>query len=246
MDAFVKILGVCAGLSLLCACDVIKTYETAESFGTVRVEVGNGDVTVRPSPDDKIYVTATLAFGEEEPAYTVEPSASGSELVVTGKCAANDTTCLTDVEVLLPVDRKILAYTDQGSIDVEGIRGGGELRAITGDVVIDQLGGELALSTTAGKIFGSALIAEVVDATTESGPIELTFKSPPSDLSTVTGNGDITLYLPTTVEYLVDALTGRGDLKIDVAQATSSLYQVFARADIGDIMIYNACEGSAC
>ena len=245
MDVFKKFLGIGGAVALVVACDpVVETYETAESYDAVIVEVGNGDVNVIASADDKIRVTGTLTFSDEVPAYEVEADGRGN-LVVSGKCAPTDSTCLTDIDVELPPDVRIVVLTDAGHVSADGIRSGGELTSNSGNLTISDVAGSFTLTANDGKIEGSDVIAEEIMATTMSGAIDLTFSGAPTTVTANTGEGDITIRLPPSVAYFVDAWTGRGIVEVDVPQESASLYMVTARADVGDIGIYNNCEGGS-
>jgi hypothetical protein len=245
MDVLKKFLGIGGAVALLAACDpLVETYETADSYDAVVIEVGTGDVNVMASADDTIRVTSTLTFSEEKPAYAVEPDGRGN-LVVSAKCSPMDSTCTTAIDVELPPEVRIIVLSDQGDVSADGIRSGGELTANGGDLMISDVGGSFTLTAAAGSIKGTDLIAEDVTANATVGAIDLTFSGAPTTVTASTGEGDITIMLPPSVAYFVNASSDRGTVQVDVPEESASLYMITAHADVGDVGIYNNCEGGS-
>ncbi|MCA9657287.1 MAG: DUF4097 family beta strand repeat protein [Myxococcales bacterium] len=245
MDVLKKFLGIGGAVALLAACDpLVETYETADSYDAVVIEVGTGDVNVMASSDDKIRVTSTLTFSEEKPAYSVEPDGRGN-LVVSAKCSPTDSTCTTAIDVELPPEVRVVVLSDQGNVSADGIRSGGELTANSGNLTVSDVSGTFTLMAAAGSIEGTDLIAEAVTANATMGAIDLTFSGAPTSVTANTGEGDITINVPPSVAYFVDASSGRGNVQVDVPQESASLYMITAHADIGDVGIYNNCEGGS-
>lgn len=246
MDVLKKFLGIGGAVALLAACDpLVETYETGDSYDAVVIEVGTGDVNVMASADDKIRVTSTLTFSEEKPAYSVEPDGRGN-LVVSAKCSPMDSTCTTAIDVELPPEVRIVVLSDQGHVSADGIRSGGELTANNGNLTVSDVSGSFTLTADAGSIEGTDLIAEDLTATVKTaGAIDLTFSGAPTSVTANTGEGDITIKVPPSVEYFVDAWSERGNVQVDVPEKSASLYTIFARTDVGDIGIYNNCEGGS-
>jgi len=125
-------------------------------------------------------------------------------------------TRLADFTVHVPAGVKVAVGTADGEVNVRGA--GSDVSASTGDgdITIDETAGPVHASTGDGKIYVSAA-AGPVDASTGDGSIEVRMASlpHPQDMHFSTGDGSVTIYLPTTFAGELDANTGDGHVESD-------------------------------
>jgi hypothetical protein len=140
-----------------------------------------------------------------------------------------------DFTVQLPADIKVALGTGDGEVMVRGA--GSEVSASTGDgdITIDQTSGPVRASSGDGKIVVSAA-AGPVDASTGDGNIEVRMASVPhpGDMHFRTGDGSVTIYLPSTFAGELDAHTGDGQIESDFPlEINGRLEASHVRASIG-------------
>ncbi len=134
--------------------------------------------------------------------------------------------------VTMPKDGNVIARSGDGAIHIENVRGrlelrtgdgsirareiGGQVSLFTGDgsVVLDGISGELELSTGDGSVTVSGKPSAL---SLKTGDGAITFRADSGtvmkdDWSVSTGDGGVTLYLPTDFGAELDAHTGDGNI----------------------------------
>jgi hypothetical protein len=120
--------------------------------------------------------------------------------------------------VKVPAGVKLVTRTGDGRIEIRGPAGGAEINAGSGDgeVRIEDATGAVTASTGDGSISIATSVGPV-NATTGDGSVEVRVASMPhpQDMRIRTGDGSITLYLPSTFAGELDAHTGDGHIDSD-------------------------------
>lgn len=139
--------------------------------------------------------------------------------------------------VNVPRETDIRARSGDGAIRVERIRGRIDLRTSDGSIRVSNAGGELTLDTSDGSVTvegvegklavdtgdGSVNIGGRLDALkVRTGDGSIVYRAEPATLMTepweiVTGDGGVTLYLPPDFGAELDAHTGDGTIRNDLA-----------------------------
>jgi hypothetical protein len=144
--------------------------------------------------------------------------------------------------VTMPPEGTVIARSGDGSIRVDHVRGRLELRTGDGSIRATDIGGQMVLATGDGSVTidnadgdldvdtgdGSVSVAGklgVVKVHTGDGSI--TFRAEPGtamkgDWSMTTGDGGISLYLPTDFAAELDAHTGDGSIRNELQIAGES------------------------
>jgi DUF4097 and DUF4098 domain-containing protein YvlB len=178
--------------------------------GKVRVHTGDGPVTVAEK----------ISFTRQEP--TTKHRVEGSTLYVDvdgcGKTARRDR-CDVSFDIRLP-----------GSTAVE-------VTLVAGAVDVRDLSGDLKVETTAGAIEASGLRSQNVDVRTEAGEVTLTHQVAPAQTSARTRAGTVTVRLPGSDSYAVDATTDAGRKVVSVSVDPASAHRVTALTDAGDVTV---------
>jgi hypothetical protein len=145
--------------------------------------------------------------------------------------------------VTMPRDGHVIARSGDGSIRVEHVRGRLELRTGDGSIRGTDIGGQMVLATGDGSVTienadgdldvdtgdGSVSVAGklgIVKVHTGDGSI--TFRAEPGtsmkgDWSMTTGDGGISLYLPSDFAAELDAHTGDGSIRNELQIASDSV-----------------------
>jgi len=144
--------------------------------------------------------------------------------------------------VTMPRDGHVIAKSGDGSIRIEHVRGRLELRTGDGSIRATDIGGEMVLATGDGSVTidnadgdldvdtgdGSVSVAGklgIVKVHTGDGSI--TFRAEPGtsmkgDWSMTTGDGGVSLYLPSDFGAELDAHTGDGAIRNELQMAPGS------------------------
>lgn len=136
--------------------------------------------------------------------------------------------------VLLPKGVRLHANTGNGDVTVERASNDVEIRSGNGDVRIKMTAGQVEASTGNGELEVDGATGPVrantgngrvyvltstgpVNATTGNGEIDVRMKtiSGSSDMEFTTGNGSVTVALPSNFSGELDASTGHGEFRSD-------------------------------
>lgn len=120
--------------------------------------------------------------------------------------------------VKIPAGVKLVTRTGDGRIDIRGASGGAEVIASSGDgdIRITDATGAVTASSGNGRIEIATSVGPV-NARTGDGQVEVRVGSMPhpEDMRIHTGDGSITMYLPSTFSGELDAHTGDGHIESD-------------------------------
>lgn len=140
----------------------------------LEMNVGSGDVEIRPWRGQGIHVQAFRRGGSEGD-HTVEVRTSGDTVQVNGVdhsffCFF----CSRDVnyEVSVPADIQVDIHTSSGDISIEELNGPVSLGTVSGDMRVRNIEGGATISTTSGEVQIDGIGGDV-DITTVSGNVRL-------------------------------------------------------------------------
>ena len=121
--------------------------------------------------------------------------------------------------VTVPIQFNVRVSTSDGDVDVEAVRGNVEAQSSDGDIKIEEVtGGRIILETSDGDISVASLTGDDVrietsdgdidlrsmtgplEATTSDGDIMVRLDGANNDVALRTGDGDITIYAPATMQ----------------------------------------------
>jgi DUF4097 and DUF4098 domain-containing protein YvlB len=204
--------------------DVTERTETeqvaASDIERIDVETGNGAIEIVGADTDTIELTATLRESDEGDAtYVVERI--DDALVVEGECDGGwSDECSVGLELVVPAELDVVATTDNGRIDLDGVRG-----AVRAD-------------SDNGAITGDDLASVFVDVETDNGQIELVFATPPDDVTATTDNGAVTIRYPDDGgSHDVRARSDNGSVDVDVRDDPAAERRLVVETDNGSIDI---------
>ncbi len=210
---------------VLAACSPGPTTEKSSSYdvsgtvtklvlagteGNVRVHTGDGPVTVAEK----------ISYTRDEP--TTSHRVDGSTLYVDvkgcGKTIRRDR-CRVSFDIRVP-----------GSTEVE-------VKLVAGAVDVQDISGDLRVEITAGSIDAGGLRSRNVDLRTEAGRVTVAHQVAPAQTSARSEAGKVTVRLPGSGSYAVDATTDAGDRTVDVTVDPASAHRVTALTEAGDVTV---------
>lgn len=175
--------------------------------GSVRISVGSGPMSV----------TETLRYGAVKPSTSHRVEAGTLKLVGAG--CGNSQPCEVHYEITVPASTPVTVTQDNGEVDVDGVTG-----------TID-------LSTTNGRVHGTALGAKQVTLKTGNGAVTAAFAVAPDNVDARTDTGAVTLVLPRGATYNVQAHVDIGTAQVDVPTDPSSPHRITATSVTGLVAV---------
>jgi DUF4097 and DUF4098 domain-containing protein YvlB len=138
--------------------------------------------------------------------------------------------------VTMPKAGNVVARSGDGAIRIEGVRGRLELRTSDGSIRAREIGGEMLFETHDGSVVLDSIVGDL-DLTTGDGSVSVSGKPGAlklktgdgsitlraesgtvmkDDWSVSTGDGGVTLYLPSDFSAEIDAHTGDGTIRSEL------------------------------
>lgn len=210
---------------------------TLTSAAKVRVELENGQLTLRKSADDAFVLHRRDEYVLRGPAF--EHRIEGEVLVIEIECPrVNLGRCTSEVDLSIPGLTEIVANVENGNISTRELQGAAELRASNGKIETDGTFGPVDMDVGNGAISGKDLSSTEVRARTANGAVELEFSTAPRSVDAETGNGDVKIQVPKeSGPFAVDASTGNGKTTVDARDDDSSPNRIRARSGNGDVSV---------
>ena len=221
----------------------------------IRVFTADGEITVTPANGDQAEVHGERR--DDRPGYRAlafKMLQDGANVTVCaydpdyGSCSADgvsgeshrghsERTARASFDVKLPAGVKIITKSGDGNVDIRGAPGGADVSASTGDgeIRIEGATGAVTASTGNGPVTIATGVGPV-NASSGDGPIEVRVGTMPhpQDMRIRTGDGPITLYIPSTFGGELDAHTGDGHIESDFPlQVSGRMDPSHVRATIG-------------
>ena len=244
--AVVTVLAVCAAvLAVLtrpgsAVRDASVSYPLGAGAIVVTAASAGTDIVLEPGGAGRVSVASHLVF-----AYGSPPGAGvgwdGHTLRLDLRCAGHTplraTPCHARYTVRVPPGTQVAANTATGDVTASGLAGGLRLASGAGDITVTGVRGPLWANTTNGDIAARALRSPDAELTTGAGDVSASFAAAPTRLVASSHSGDISLTLPPTTTYRVEAETSTGDRDVTIPQAPGAAHLVIANTDLGDLDI---------
>ena len=238
------------GASALAACGVdvgsqresrTTTYTINDNVSSIDANVNVGRVEVTGADVEQVTVRETREWTKKEP--TATHAVDGKSLVLRGKCPNGVGSllkrCSVRFVVEVPRGMATKAFVDTGAVAVKSVNGPVDLQTDTGAVTMSELSGQINAKTDTGAVIGDKLSAARSKLETDTGEIQLNYSSPPTLLEATTDTGQISVEVPSGVDYDVQTKVDTGSKDVSVATRTGAEHRIVATADTGKISIRN-------
>ena len=167
------------------------------------------------SVDGKVHVTVDGSYAVAKP--VIDVSTTGGVLSIKTSCP--DTHCAVDLAVEVPVDSKVQATSEGVSLDVVGVAS------------------PLTVEVSDGSLDMTRLRSSQVSADVRRGSLSMLFDNPPDQVAATVGDGSLTVHLPRTATYAIDAVATQGSTELDIPNDPSSTHQLQLRTTYGSITV---------
>jgi hypothetical protein len=192
----------------------VRGYLITADAGTLVVNGEVGDVTVVGSDRAGVEVVTQAAYSSKPPDIT--RTVSGGTLTVGYTCPVQ-IACGVAFVIAVPRRTAVHAVTGTGAIRLTG------------------LDGTVTAKADAGVIDATGLTAQTASFVTDAGGIDVAFTSPPRDVTASTRVGAITVRVPVTVAYQVNAKAIVGRVTVSVPHGAGATRTIAASADVGSV-----------
>ncbi|MFI8104333.1 DUF4097 family beta strand repeat-containing protein [Streptomyces sp. NPDC086023] len=193
--------------SLLTACSSVglgdetatRSYTVADKVTALSVESPGGDIEVTGGSGSVVKVTETVTYSGKRP--RTGQTVSGGELSLNAgpDCGPeDDSDCVISYKVEVPSGLSV------------------KLVGFAGDITVRKLTGDVEARTTGGSVHAEGLAGTKLLAKVSGGDVSATFASAPKSVEAGTDGGDVTVKVPNSAAYAVDASAIGGSEKVDV------------------------------
>jgi DUF4097 and DUF4098 domain-containing protein YvlB len=138
------------------------------------------------------------------------------------------------------VFRESRSPEDHGpALEVRREDSGGTVTAQTdaGDVDLASVSGPINITGRAGSILGQNVSSASASLHVTAGTIDVTFSGAPATLTATATAGSVTLLVPGSVPYAVDASTSVGSTDVGVISSAASPHAITASTTTGSVTI---------
>ncbi|MGZ9933350.1 DUF4097 family beta strand repeat-containing protein [Streptomyces sp. NC-S4] len=228
-----------AGCSFRVGAFADDAHKTAAADATVTEAVGavkvtgarSGSIAVTPGTGPGVTVHRTVHYrGDTVPATGQKVTAG--VLTFSDNCSGN---CYIDYRLEVPAAATVELESSSGAITVTGVAGA-EVKADSGTVRADRIGGPLKVRTSSGEITATGLSGPSAEIRSSSGNARLDFAKAPSSVLAGTSSGDVTLKIP-QAPYRIEVSTDSGDRDVTLPDDASAPSRVSVATTSGDIRI---------
>ena len=199
-----------------------RSYTITSPIAAVIINGGAGKITVTGSSRTTIAVTEQPYYSKstKPPAtrHGVSATAYGATLTLSYSCPSQ-LTCGVGYDVAVPRGMTVRVSDREGAVALAG------------------LAGPVSATAVAGVITATALASRTAELTSRAGAITATFTAVPDSVTATTNAGPITLTLPKSAAYKVDAHTYVGHATVSVRQSAAAKSVIIASSDLGSITI---------
>lgn len=221
-----------------------QTIQEEHTYGfkgsSINVDVAVGDVQIVPSAvDDQISVRRRLTYGLHRP--FVEARIDGDTFRVRDTGCAVEVAFPCEIRWLLQVPRDLFVEvnTVSGSITVSGIAGKVRLVSQSGAVkAVSPTGALVTLRSARGAVTAQNVSSPQVVATSTTGAVSVTFRSPPSLVVGRSETGAVDVVLPDGEEaYRINAKTQDGVRYVSAKHDPEGRRRIDVRSTKGNVRV---------
>ena len=167
------------------------------------------------SVDGQVHVTVDGSYAVAKPA--IDVSTAGGVLTIDTSCP--DAHCRVDLTVEVPAASAVQAKVEQVSLDVVGVAS------------------PLTVDASDGSVDMTRLRSTQVSVDARRGSISLMFDVPPDQVAATASEGSLTVQLPSTATYAVDAVSAQGSNQLDIPNDPASSHHLYLRTSYGSITV---------
>jgi DUF4097 and DUF4098 domain-containing protein YvlB len=227
--------GLCVvGLS---ACGALKGESFADDakvtqkVTSVRLDSTSGGVTLngkKGAGETSVHRSIDYS-GNNKPSGATHRMEGG--VLVLGGCGKD---CSVNYTVDLPAGLPVSGETSTGAVRLTDV-GSVTVKTSTGRIEMDKVAGPVKVETHSGRITGTGIQGESIQAKTNNGAITLT-PTTAQNVTAETSNGDVTITAP-SAHYNVKIHNNNGKHKVNIPSDPAGKYKLDLTTSNGEITI---------
>ncbi|HEU0127714.1 MAG TPA: DUF4097 family beta strand repeat-containing protein [Pseudonocardiaceae bacterium] len=198
-----------------------NTYTITEPVTSLKIDNPVGNTQIEGTDATTVSVIEQLRYTGNPP-QTRYPI-TGSQLALSYTCPGVFDVNTCSVTYLVKVPRRLAIQIDNK----------------VGATTLTGLAGQLTLTSSTGNIDATGLISDAVTARASAGTITLEFTAPPTTVDAQAQVGSVTVRLPASTGYAVDADSQVGTADVTVQRDPGSAHRIRAHSQVGSVSVYN-------
>ncbi|MGN6791700.1 MAG: DUF4097 family beta strand repeat-containing protein [Streptosporangiaceae bacterium] len=201
------------------------------------VHTDHGSVNVSAAGSGE-RITVIASYSYQGPAPVIVVNVTAGVLSIVARCQAHACShSRITIDVRLPSGLPVHASTALGAVHVTGMAGPVNVSDALGKVTLRNLSGAVTAIDKLGDIQGVALASKHASLTADLGDISVAFTTPPASLTVTDQDGQITIKVPGTTSYRVEATAQLGARSVSVPQSPNSRHVIRASSQLGAVTI---------
>jgi len=216
-----------------------RSVATYTGVDLLRIDGGSGNIAVIGEDRDDVEVVTRISWGLKKP--DVVRSFDGGALKLSGGCdflgSFGPDGCDADFEVHVPRDLQVDLRGGSGDVNGRGLAGRANLGTRSGNATAVDGSGLLHVSATSGDVVVEGFRGRDVTAEATSGNVTVRTRSVPDRVEATATSGDVTVVVPGSVAYYVEADAASGGTDVAVDQSRRSKRVIRARATSGNVHV---------
>jgi len=211
-----------------------RSYSVTGPVQTLVVDAHVGGVHVTGGNSATVSVTEHLTFRHTVPV-TTHRTAAGT-LTLDSNCPAAET-CAVAYDITVPRPVTVRVSDSVGAIRLSSLSGPVTAHTDAGDIDLASVSGPINITGQAGSILGQNVSSTQAGLHVTAGTIDVTFSAAPATLTATATAGSVTLRVPGSVPYAVDASTSVGSVQVGVLNSAGSPHAITAWTTTGSVTI---------
>ena len=196
---------------------------------------GDGNITVRQSPDAQVHLTSRVRYGIRAPHLAVRADDTG--LRIESHCSGYPDACSVDIDVSVPATVSLDVEASGGDVHAAGLSGETRLVSSGGDVTAMDMTGPLTLRSSGGDVRGDRLSSAQVTAASSGGDVDVRFAQSPQLVDAHSSGGGVTVHVPIGQSYRIGASSSGGEVHVSVPNNDLSERVLTAHSSGGDVTV---------
>lgn len=209
-----------------------QKYTVPGPVANLIVNDTTGSVAVTAGSGSEVSVTAKIFYRTKEP--SISHTISRQTLTLGSPACAD---CGVAFTVAVPRATSATINEHTGKVIVAGLAGDVSVSDDTGMVTITNLSGDVSVNDGSGAISGTSLTAARATFRDRNGMIEVMFGAPPQQLIAVSGIGMVSVQVPPTTTYRVNASSHLGTVHDSVPRSPIATHVITATSNTGMVFV---------
>ncbi|MEV4339945.1 DUF4097 family beta strand repeat-containing protein [Streptomyces sp. NPDC049590] len=198
-----------------------RSFTVSDKVTSLSIEASGGDIEVTGDSGTTVRVTETITYTGDRPKTGRQVSDGKLSLSAGPDCGPiDDSDCDMTYHVKVPSSLSSVRLVELG-----------------GSIVVKNLAGSVEAHTTGGSLRADELAGKSLVARVSGGGMTGNFTQAPDKVDVDTNGGNVSVNVPSTASYAVDAKSTGGKSKVAVTTDSGSAHTIKLRTVGGDVSL---------